>query len=73
MQRGFLRELGLSDTETFINHNFAPPTLRRDIILLGFLHKRVLECCHPALLQALPFATSAAGTLRYHDKMLEDH
>ena len=73
MQRGFLRDVGSNDVEAFLNHNFAPPSLRRDIGLLGFLHKRVLECCHPALVQALPFASGIAGRVQYHDKMLEDH
>ena len=70
VQRWFLHELGLSDKETFISHNFAPPSLRRPIGILGFLHKRVLEECHPALVHALPFAP--AGLLaRYHSNALD--
>ena len=40
--RRFLREIEMSEAETFLKHNFAPPNLRRDIGLLGALHKRVL-------------------------------
>ena len=57
MQRGFLYELGLDDKVAFVEHNFAPPSLRRAIGLLGFLHKRVLGLCHPALKEVFPFGT----------------
>ena len=70
VQRWYLHELGLSDKEAFIGHNFAPPSLRRAIGILGFLHKRVLEECHPALCQALPFAP-AGLVARYHSHALD--
>ena len=41
-QRHFLNEVGVTEAETFKEHNFAPPKVRRDIGVLGFLHKRVL-------------------------------
>ena len=41
-QRGFLQEIGMSPEIAFVEHNFAPPRLRRNIGMLGFLHKRVL-------------------------------
>ena len=68
VQRWYLRELGLTDTEAFVRYNFAPPSLRRGIGLLGFLHKRVLGACHPALVQALPFASGLIAN--FHDKAL---
>jgi len=68
MQRWFTRELGLTDTEAFVTHNFAPPGLRRNIGILGFLHKRILHICHPALYQALPMLQE--GIPRWHDKAL---
>ena len=68
VQRWFLHELGLSDTEAFVNHNMAPPSLRRCIGLLGFLHKRALGQCHPALCEALPFAGDLDAN--YHTKAL---
>ena len=54
MQRNFLHQLECSECEAFVEHNFAPPSLRRAIAILGFLHKRVLGICHPALIKALP-------------------
>ena len=41
---------------TFLDYNFAPPCLRRDIGLLGFVHKRVLGQCHPAIKYFLPWS-----------------
>jgi len=72
MQRGFLYNLGCCDTEAFVDYNFAPPSLRRAIGLLGFLHKRVLGLCHPALLQVFPYATSYLQA-RYHSRSLDCH
>jgi len=71
LQRGFLNEMDMTEDAAFIFHNFAPPTLRRDIGMLGFLHKRVLGHCHPALTKFLPMALGAG----WHDKPLQsfDH
>ena len=71
MQRWFLYELGISDREAFVEYNFAPPSLRRRIGMLGFLHKRVLGICHPALIQALPLDPVQAG--RFHQQSLMSH
>ena len=54
-QRRFLHELDLDEATAFMEFNFAPPTLRRDIGLLGLLHKRVLGLAHPAYEQLFPF------------------
>ena len=54
MQRWFLHELGVTDFDAFSVHNFAPPSLRRRIGILGFLHKRVLHQCQPYLQIAFP-------------------
>ena len=70
LQRWYLRELGISDQDAFVTHNFAPPSLRRNIGLLGFLHKRVLGECHPALCQALPFGPPHIAA-RYHSNHLD--
>jgi hypothetical protein len=42
VQRWYLHELALTDTDAFIKYNFAPPSLRRAIGMLGFIHKRTL-------------------------------
>ena len=72
MQRWFLHELELSDLEAFLEYNFAPPTLRRRIGLLGFMHKRVLGLCHPALQELLPMCQDGPSGLPYlHDRQLK--
>ena len=59
----------------FIEHNFAPPRLRRNIGILGFLHKRVLGLSHSAIQRLLPFHADVFGSLRpgEHNKQLYDH
>ena len=69
MQRGFLYELGLDDKIAFVNYNLAPPSIRRAIGMLGFLHKRVLGECHPAVKEFFPMRLSTE--YRYHSRMLE--
>ena len=65
MQRGFLYEIGLDDARAFVDFNFSPPSLRRAIGILGFIHKRALHKCHPALPEALPFDTDL-----YHNRTM---
>jgi len=69
VQRWFLHELGMTDTEAFVVHNLAPPSIRRSIGILGFLHKRVLGHCHPLLCTSLPFAEGLEAN--YHSKALD--
>ena len=71
MQRGFLYQLGSNDTSAFVDFNFAPPSLRRAIAMLGFIHKRVQGTCHPALVKDLPFVSDRSYT--FHSKTLESH
>ena len=73
-QRGFLHELGLNECQAFLQFNFAPPTLRRDIGILGFLHKRVLGLAHPKIEAILPFFTCIFPIGRMgHSKQLYSH
>ena len=51
----FLMELGVEQSDAFMNFNFAPPDLRRNIGILGMIHKRVLGRCHPVFQKLLPF------------------
>ena len=53
-QRHFLEELGESEASAFLKFNFAPPTLRRNIAVLGMIHKKVLGKCHPSFEALLP-------------------
>ena len=68
MQRNFLHQLECSECEAFVEHNSAPSSLRRALAILGFLHKRVLGICHPALIKALPYDPDMS--FRYHSKTL---
>ena len=63
--------LGSNDTAAFVDFNFAPPSLRRAIAMLGFIHKRVQGTCHPVLVKDLPFVSDRSYT--FHAKTLESH
>ena len=69
MQRGFLYALGLDDKIAFVDYNLAPPALRRVIGMLGFLHKRILGECHPALEVLLPARGVSAHA--FHTRQFE--
>ena len=70
MQRSFVNKIHLTEEVAFLDFNFAPPCLRRDIGILGFLHKRVLDKCHVAIKRLLPFITPQP---MWHDKQLQSH
>ena len=55
VQRNFLSKLGLTDQQAFLDFNFAPTALRRNVAVLGLLHKRVLGQSHRTLEELLPF------------------
>ena len=73
VQRWFLHEMGISDTTAFLDFNFAPPSLRRAIGMLGFLHKRALMKCHPLVANALPLLSDYGIIGAFHDKALFSH
>ena len=75
VQRGFLNEIHLTESEAFLKHNFAPPILRRDIGILGLIHKRVLGLAHPIYQKLLPFFGDVFGYLcgNSHSKQLYGH
>ena len=75
MQKRFLDEIGMSEQEAFLKCNFATPALRRNIGVLGLLHKRVLGKCHPIFQRLLPFHRDIFGSLRpaEHDRQLYGH
>ena len=74
-QSHFLHELNISEATAFVEHNFAPPTVRRNIGVLGLLHKRVLGKAHPIFQKLLPFHADVFGSLRpaEHSKQLYGH
>ena len=75
VQRGFSSKLAVREKEAFLSFNFAPTQLRRDIAILGLLHKRVLGQCHPAFERLLPYWSERFETPRSigHDKPLYGH
>ena len=51
LQNRFLKHLGINPTNAFLEHNFAPIMLRRGIGMLRFIHKRILDDCHPKIMK----------------------
>jgi hypothetical protein len=72
-QDRFLRELGISVEHVFEKDNFAPPKFRRNIGMLGLLHKRVLGSCHSSFECLLPWNNSRFEPARGHNKTLYGH
>ena len=62
-----MAELSLTEEDAFVFHNFASTKLRRDIAILGFLHEKILNECHPGVIALLPFAPPSP---HWHSKQL---
>ena len=60
-QHHFLQELAISEEKAFWDFNFAPPTLRRNIGVLGLLHKRAIGQSHPDFEVLLPWFQTQFG------------
>ena len=60
-QQRFLSKIGCDENTRFVDHNFAPSVLRRNIAVLGLLHKRVLDLAHPAFDASLPWERDVIG------------
>ena len=48
IQKHFLNQIGMTHKTAFLDHNLAPRNLRRDIAVLGLLHKNTIGEAHPA-------------------------
>ena len=76
-QRRFVHELGLSEEQGLLDYNLAPLTSRRDLAMLGVIHRTVLGHGPPhfgvffKLDKTLPRRTTR-DTLWRHNKQLED-
>ena len=70
-QRHFLEELNETEATGFLKFNFAPPTLRRNIAVLGMIHKKVLGKCHPSFDKLLP--SKGYTTEDRHSKQIYGH
>ena len=74
----FLREVGLSAEQAFLQHNLAPLCLRRDVAMLGLLHKCALGFAHPSLCEVFrlqvepPRRYETRRTARPHGRKLLD-
>ena len=62
----FFRKINVTPEVAFLDFNLAPLVLRRDIGILGFLHKRVLGLSHPGVEALLPMREA-----HWHDKQIE--
>ncbi len=54
VQTRFVHEMGLSEVDAFLHYNLAPLKLRRDIAVLGLLHKIQLGEAHPDFERLFP-------------------
>jgi hypothetical protein len=54
VQTTFVHNFNIDVTDAFMNHNLAPLSLRRDIAMLGFLHKCNLPGAHPEMEKLFP-------------------
>ena len=70
VQNRFLHELDMNPAFAFLTYNFAPPSLRRNIGILGLLHKRILGKCHPSFEQLFPLQVNPTSG---HTKQLYGH
>ena len=71
VQRRFLRECGLSDEDALLHFNLAPLETRRDIAMLGLIHRSVLGCGPRHF--ANMFLPSPPSVSQKHDKQLLSH
>ena len=82
VQTRFLKAVGISEVEALIRFRLAPLKLRRDIAILGFLHRVTLDLVSPQLqalfpkvgLRDLPAGIAGRSRFarRYHNKQLQD-
>ena len=68
LQTTFVHALNLTVEDAFLHHNLAPLCLRRDIAMLGFLHKVNLPDVHDDMLALFP--PKAQTSYAAHNKQL---
>ena len=65
VQRRFLREVGLRDEQALLDFNLAPLRCRRDIAMLGLLHRVALREAPSQLLPTSDPSHSAGDQVSY--------
>ena len=65
----FLHEINLDSRTAFLDFRLAPLCLRRDIAMLGFLHKCVLGFAHPALCRLFPSVPAEQSQRNYSTRL----
>jgi hypothetical protein len=79
IQNRFLASVHVSEVDAFLNFNLAPLGLRRDIAMLGLLHKCALGLAHPLLLDLFPGAPAPSSrhssrlAAQRHSRQLLNH
>ena len=68
LQQSFVHNIGLNEETAFLTHNLAPLALRRDISILGLLHKINLGIAHPDFRKLFP-ADECARRLTRHNEL----
>ena len=58
VQQSFCRSLDLTEEHAFLSFNFAPLCLRRDIAVLGLLHKITFGHAHEAFVELFPLRST---------------
>ena len=79
VQKRFLREAGLTEAEALLRYNLAPLQTRRDVAMLGLVHRTVLGLGPPQF-QLWFFPTACEGhqyntrlQRRSHNRQLHNH
>ena len=78
IQNRFIAEVGLSEQDAFVKFNVCPLRCRRDVAMLGLIHKIVLGLAHPTFSILFPFADLPAHVIntrlraRRHNKQILD-
>ncbi len=76
VQRKFLRDVGVDEVSAFMHFNLAPLTLRRDIAMLGLIHRTVLGQ-GPSHFQRFFFASASdarrSRRFKRHERQLHEY
>ena len=70
VQERLLRECGLTDIEALERFKLAPLPSRRDMAMLGLLHRVVLGQAPPQLRELFPFAVLTPARSNYQTRLL---